>query len=80
MHCGLRKIDKALTGLVKSALKSGRWEQKVGRKHLKLVLRNTPSLWVTVAGSSCDPNHAAKNLTADIRRCERDAGYTEYSV
>jgi hypothetical protein len=69
-----------MSDLVKRAIKSGRWTEKWGRKHMKLVMRETPANWVTVAGSSRDPAHAAKNLTSEIRRLEREAGYAEFSV
>jgi len=80
MRCGLRKIDKSMQDIVKNAVRSGRWEQKWGRKHMKLVMKDTPSKWIPIAGSSRDQAHAAKNLTSEIRRLEREAGFTEFSV
>lgn len=80
MRCGLRKIDKTMQDLVNKAMKSGRWEAKWGRKHMKLVMVGSPDKWCPVAGSSRDPVHAAKNLTTELRRLERAAGFADYSV
>ncbi len=72
-----RQIDLLL---VKKAVKSGRWEEKWGRKHMKLTMIGMPSKWIAVAGSSRDPVHAAKNFTSDLRRLEREAGFSDFSV
>ena len=80
MRCGTRKIDKTMSDLVKSALKGGRWIEKNGRKHMKLVLQSNPAVWVTVPGSSRDPGHASKNLLSLMRRYEHEAGFTEPSI
>ena len=80
MRCGTRKIDKTMSDLVKSALKGGRWTEKNGRKHMKLVLQSNPAVWVTVPGSSRDPGHASKNLLSLMRRYEHEAGFTEPSI
>lgn len=80
MRCGLRKVDKGVSDLVKKAIKSGRWVEANGRKHLKLVMRDLPQYMVVVTGSSTDPERAKKNFTADLRRLERAAGFSEFSV
>jgi hypothetical protein len=80
MRCGIRKIDKSMQKIVSAALNSGRWEEHWGRKHMKLIMKDKPAAWVPVAGSSCDPVRAAKNLTSSIRHLERDAGFAEFSV
>lgn len=80
MRCGLRKVDKGVSDLVKKAIKSGRWIEAKGRKHLKLVMRDLPQNVLIVAGSSTDPERAKKNFTSDLRRMERLAGFSEYSI
>ena len=80
MKKGLPKIDKNMKELVSKALLSGRWHQVEGGSHRKLVMTQDRSKFITVAGSSSDPHRATLNLRADIRRREREAGYTEFSV
>jgi hypothetical protein len=73
-------VDKGVSDLVKKAIKSGRWVEANGRKHLKLVMRDNAQYMVVVTGSSCDPERAKKNFTSDVRRLERAAGFSDYSI
>jgi hypothetical protein len=69
-----------MSDLVKAAIKGGRWIEKNGRKHMKLVMASNLAVWVTVPGSSRDPGHASKNLLSLMRRYEHEAGFTTPSI
>ena len=79
MNYGCPKIDKHIKAAVTMMLRSGRWEKKPGKKHTKMVLKDS-GIMVVVSGSSSDPVRALKNFTSDVNRAEAAAGFKTFSI
>ncbi len=79
MNYGCPKIDRHFKAAVNMMKRSGRWEEKPGKKLTKMVLKSNGSM-VVVAGSSSDPIRALKNFIADVNRAEEAAGFKTFSI
>lgn len=79
MNYGFPKIDRHFKAAVNMMKRSGRWEEKPGKKHTKMMLKKNGDM-VVVAGSSSDPVRALKNFIADVNRAETAAGFTTFSI
>ena len=79
MANNIQKLDKELKDVVRQALKSGRWLEKDCKKHYKLVLAKTNET-VVISCTPGDSLRVRKNVVANIKRYEKNAGFETYSI